>query len=163
MKKTETDPQGKRLIIGLGNPFFSDDGVGSVVAKCLKERIPPDVRIIEQNMDGIALMESWKDVDFVIVIDAVRSGSKPGTVLRLDPFKQPIPIEHFGQSSHTLGLAQAIKLAGLFDSLPSTLIVYGVEGKDFGAGMGLSPEVQQAVEEVVRLVLRDIQSDVRSP
>jgi len=144
------------LIIGLGNEYRRDDAVGLIVARRLKEAAPEHVRVLEENGEGAALMESWKDADAVILIDAVRSGAKPGILHRLDAHTQPIPTRFFHYSTHAFGAAEAIELARALGQLPPRLIVYGIEGKTFEAGLGLSPEVEKAAQKVVERVLEDL-------
>ncbi len=144
------------LIIGLGNQYRRDDAAGLVVARRLKEAAPEHVRVLEEGGDGAALMESWKDADTVILIDAVRSGTEPGTLHRLDAHTQPIPTRFFHCSTHAFGVAEAIELARALSQLPSRVIVYGIEGKTFEAGQGLSPEVEKATQEVVERALGDL-------
>jgi Ni,Fe-hydrogenase maturation factor len=43
--------------------------------------------------------------------------------------------------------------------MPSRVIVYGIEGKDFGQGEGFSPEVEGAVDEVTQRIIRDLRSN----
>jgi len=151
-------PPGKSgtLIIGVGNEHRRDDAVGLVVARRLKEAVPEHVRVLEESGDAAALMESWKDADTVILIDAVRSGTEPGTLHRLDAHTQPIPTRFFHCSTHAFGVAEAIELARALSQLPSRVIVYGIEGKTFEAGQGLSPEVEKATQEVVERALGDL-------
>jgi hydrogenase maturation protease len=40
--------------------------------------------------------------------------------------------------------------------LPARLVVYGIEGRDFTQGEGLSPEVDAAIDEVVRRVTEEV-------
>ena len=145
------------LIIGLGNQYRRDDGVGLVVAQRLKAAAPEHARVLEESGEGVALMESWKDADAVILIDAVHSGAKPGALHRLDAHTQPIPTSFFHYSTHAFGVAEAIELARALGQLPRCLIVYGIEGKTFEAGVGLSPEVERAAQKVAERVLRDLQ------
>ena len=156
-------PPGKSgtLIIGLGNRYRRDDAVGLIVARCLRERAPEHVRVLEERSEGTALMESWKDADAVILIDAVNSGAEPGILHRLDANKQPVPIGFSHCSTHAFSTAEAIELARALGQLPPRLIVYGVEGRTFEAGLGLSPEVEKAAREVVERVLEDIRCDLR--
>jgi len=144
------------LIIGLGNEYRGDDAVGLVVARCLKEAAPEHARVLEESGEGAALMESWKDAGAVILIDAVHSGAKPGIVHRLDAHTQPIPTRFFRCSTHTFGVAETVELARALRQLPPCLIVYGIEGKTFEAGLGLSPEVEKAAQQVVERVLGDL-------
>ena len=144
------------LIIGIGNPYRGDDGVGLRIAQDIKKKSPDHVNVIEQSGDGISLMDSWKDSDAVILIDAVHSGAQPGTIHRFDVHTQTIPTKFFHYSTHAFGVAEAIELARALKQLPQNLIVYGIEGKCFEAGIGLSLEVEKAVEEVMMRVKQDI-------
>jgi hydrogenase maturation protease len=148
------------LVIGLGNQYRRDDAVGLVVARRLKEAAPEHVGVLEESGEATALMESWKDADAVILIDALDSGARPGTLHRLDAHTQPIPTSFFHYSTHALGVAEAIELARALGGLPPRLIAYGVEGKTFEAGSGLSPEVEKAAQEVVERVLGDLRCDL---
>ena len=148
--------KGGTLIIGLGNQYRCDDAVGLVVARHLKEAAPAHVRVLEESGEGTALIELWKGAETVILIDAVHSGAKPGTVRRFDAHGQPIPTRFFHYSTHAFGVAEAIELARVLGQLPPRLFVYGIEGKTFEAGLGLSPEVEKAAQEVVERVLGDL-------
>jgi hydrogenase maturation protease len=151
------------LIIGIGNEYRSDDGVGLVLSRALQARNLPDTLIIESNGDGAALLEAWETAGAVILIDAASTGAAPGTVYRFDARKQPIPIDFSLHSTHAFGVADAIGLARALDRLPPCLLVYAIEGKNFTAGAGLSPEVEHAAREVEERVRYDIQErDFRS-
>jgi len=155
--------KGGTLIIGLGNQYRRDDAVGLIVARSLKEAAPEHVRVLEESGEATALIESWQGADTVILIDALDSGAKPGTVRRLDAHGQPIPTRFFHCSTHAFGVAEAIELARVLGRLPPRLIVYGIEGKTFEAGLGLSPEVEKAAQEVVERVLGDLCCDPHRP
>jgi len=144
------------LIIGIGNAYRGDDAVGLRVAQDIKKEALVHVTVSEQSGDGISLMDSWKDSDAVILIDAVYSGAKPGTIHRFDAHTQPIPSKFFHYSTHAFGVAEAIELARALKQLPPHLIVYGIEGKCFEAGIKLSWEAEKAVEEVMMRVQQDI-------
>jgi hydrogenase maturation protease len=143
------------LIIGIGNEYRGDDAAGLVVARRLKERLGESFTVLEQRGDGAALMEAWRGAETVVVIDAVMSGAAPGTIRRFDAIAQPFPKGAFRRSTHAFGVAEAVELARALGELPKTLVVYGVEGKNFAAGVGLSPEVERAVGEVVRRALKE--------
>jgi hydrogenase maturation protease len=150
-------PQTLPLIIGIGNEYRSDDAVGLVVARRLKERLADSVTILEQSGDGAALMEVWRGAETVIIIDAMMSGAAPGTIRRFDASAQQIPKSGFCCSTHAFGVAEAIELARALGNFPQHLVVYGIEGKNFAAGVGLSAEVEKAAGETVRQALATIQ------
>ncbi len=146
------------LIIGLGNEYRSDDAAGLLVARRLQAIAGKIVAVLEQSGEGAALMEAWQDAERVILIDAVRSGATAGTIHRLDAQAQPIPQQFFHYSTHAFSIAEAIELARALNRLPPCLIVYGIEGKTFAAGLTLSTEVASAVEEVTRRILVELQA-----
>lgn len=156
--QTKQSKQDDQLIfvIGIGNVYRSDDGVGFVIAQHLKEQASDTFTVIKESGDGITLMESWESADAVILIDAVYSGAKPGTIHRFDAHVQQIPAQFFHLSTHAFGIAEAVELARILGRLPSSLIVYGIEGKCFEAGEGLSVEVSNAAQEVVLRIRQDI-------
>ncbi len=150
------------LIIGIGAEYRSDDAVGLIVARRLKGRLTGSARVIEQSGDGVALMEAWRGAETVILIDAATSGAPPGTIHRFDASAQPIPKNGFRCSTHAFGVAEAIELARALSQLPRRLLVYGIEGKDFDAGVGFSAEVELAAGEVVNRTLTELEDELKN-
>jgi len=150
------------LVIGLGNDYRGDDAVGRVVTRRLKAIGADNVRVVEESGEGAALIQAWKGADFVIVIDAVHSGGAPGSIHRFDAESQPIPSSFFHYSTHAFSIAVAVELARALNQLPAKLVVYGIEGKTFDAGAGLSLEVEGAAAELVSWVEEELRTNSRS-
>ncbi|MGA9363444.1 MAG: hydrogenase maturation protease [Bacteroidota bacterium] len=142
-------PQFSILVLGLGNEYRCDDAVGLEVARRLRNLSLESTIVSEESGEGANLMEAWKSASTVIVVDAVSSGSEPGMIHRFVAESQRIPSKFFHYSSHSFGLAEAIELARSLHQLPQHLVVYGIEGSKFEAGIGLSFEVERAAEKVV--------------
>lgn len=140
--------QAEILIVGVGNADRGDDGVGLAVASALSDEQLDGVHIHLVNGDCLPLLAFWQQVELVIIIDAVQSGAKPGTIYRLDASHQPLPQSMIGSSSHSFGLGQTVELGRTLQQLPRHLIIYGVEGYRFEVGGTLSVEVAQALPEV---------------
>jgi hydrogenase maturation protease len=145
-------------VIGVGNTFRGDDAAGLLVARRLRQENLPQVEIAESPGTGSALSDAWQNAARVIVVDAVVSGSSPGTIHRLDAHDlgATLPVS-WSASSHGWGLSEALALGKVFQNLPPVLIIYGIEGKTFGLGDGLSPAVAAAIPEVARRIAREIQ------
>ena len=137
------------LIIGIGTDYGCDDAAGLIVARALKAKRLPNCVILEQSGEGARLIEAWQSSQSVVLIDAVASRAKAGTIYRFDAQAQPIPTSVFARSTHAFGVAEAIELARVLNQLPPSLTVYGIEGKCFTAGTGLSPSVARAAKKVV--------------
>jgi hydrogenase maturation protease len=143
------------ILIGIGNAYRSDDGVGIVVARRLREHVPAGVAILEASGEGAALLDAWTGAATVILVDAVQSGAPPGTIHRLDANSGPIPSRFFHYSTHSFSVAEAVELARALNQLPPRLIVYGIEGKNFADGESLSDEVERAAVRVAEQALAD--------
>src|ERR1043166_9195305 len=115
------------LVIGIGNAYRNDDGVGLVVARELRSRLKDTARVIEESGEGASLMEVWRGADNVILADAVSSGASPGTIHRLDAGRERIPTSFFHYSTHAFSIAEAVELARALGRLPARTIIYGIE------------------------------------
>lgn len=146
----------KTLLIGIGNEYRRDDAVGLIIARRVQEKALKTITVREASGEGAALMEAWKEAQTVILVDAVCSGAEAGTIHRIEAREQPLPAKFFHYSTHAFSVAEAIELARVLNQLPPRLIVYGIEGKNFAAGVGLSPEVNEVVQKVMDDVLRDV-------
>ena len=138
------------LIIGCGNDARGDDAAGLLVARRLQSL---GTNACVQARDALDLIEMWKTADLVILVDAVVAGGPPGQVSFWDGKAAPVEINPFRCSSHSLGVAEAIEMARVLDSLPKQLLIYGIEGSQFEAGTPPSPQVLLAVEKVVKMIL----------
>jgi hydrogenase maturation protease len=144
------------LVIGVGNLYRGDDGVGLVIARKLQARPPRDTIIREESGEGASLIEAWRGASTVIIVDTVKSGGRTGMIHRLDARRERVPSHFFHYSTHAFGVAEAVELARTLKQLPPQLIVYGIEGKQFRPGAGLSTEVKTAAEKVVLRIRKEL-------
>lgn len=146
-------------VIGIGNQFRGDDGAGIWAARILREANLPGVTVLESSGEGATLMEAWDGFDSVVLVDAMRSSARIGTVRRFDAGADPLPPNLFSpQSTHAFGVAAAVELARVLNRLPPRLVIYGIEGKSFDNGCGLSPEVEAGGIEAVTLIMTEVKS-----
>ncbi len=145
------------VIIGVGNDFRSDDGVGPAVARYMAGMKLPGVHAIDQVGDGTDLINAWRNADAAFVIDCMRSGSEAGTIRRFDARHGDIPEEILpGLSTHAFNISATVRLAQSIGQLPRRLIVYGIEGELFSIGDRLTPPVEAAVPVIARQIMDEI-------
>jgi len=150
------EPTESAVIIGVGNEFRSDDGAGLAAARALRASVPESTRIVELDGEATSLLEVWSGCDLAIVVDAVKGDHPAGHVYCFDALVEPPPKELFRYSTHAFGVAAAIELGRALDKLPRRLLVYGIEGKDFEAGTGLTPDVERAVAKATTQILHEV-------
>ncbi|MEV0488231.1 hydrogenase maturation protease [Streptomyces sp. NPDC050508] len=144
-------------VIGVGNEFRRDDGVGWAVVEQLRKRAeagphPSDTVWATCDGDPGRLIALWESAALAVVVDAAHAHpGTPGRVHRLALDAQRLDGPRT-TSSHGLGLGEAVELARVLGLLPDRLVVYAVEGADGSFGTGLSPAVAAAVDPLVTAV-----------
>ncbi|MBW4054488.1 MAG: hydrogenase maturation protease [Proteobacteria bacterium] len=146
------------VIIGMGNPQLSDDGVGLAVAVAVAERLKQrmTLTVTELNTGGIRLMEAMAGFRRAVVVDAMLSGAPPGTVQRFDPKDFVTTRNTF--SSHDTDFATAYDLGKMTGvSLPEQVSFWGVEAREFDLfGERFTAEVAAAVPVAVEQIVAQI-------
>jgi hydrogenase maturation protease len=136
------------IVIGVGNPYRCDDGLGPAVVARLRQRGLPSHLLATSLGETGDLIELWEGKELAIVVDAVRAWpAHPGRVHRL-------ALGHMAgeraraASSHGMDLGEAVELARELGRLPTRLVLYAVEAGDVGAGVNLTPAVSAAVDRL---------------
>jgi hydrogenase maturation protease len=142
------------VVIGIGNGFRRDDGVGLVVAEQIGKHDRPGVRVMTAIGEPAAILDAWTGVALAVGIDAAMGeGSTPGRIRRWTPTDTAAS----GLvSSHAFGLPQTYALGQALGRIPDQLVVFTVEIADAGYGPGLTPAVAAAVPTAVEAVLTEL-------
>lgn len=146
----------KFLVIGVGNEFRGDDGVGPFVAQALQAKLLPNTTVTRASGEGASLMHLWDSMDTVFVIDAVSSDGEPGIRHRFEAHAETVPSRFFNYSTHAFSLGEAVELSRLLGTLPQRLVVFGIEGANFEAGVGLSGAVKAAAYQVIQDIIAEV-------
>ena len=153
------------VVVGLGNSYRRDDGVGVAAATALDDLGLPGVCVRTGIAEPMSLLDVWTDAELAVVIDAaIVTPSAPGRIRRYD--LSEVPTQSDGLSSHSVDVGRAHALGQALGRVPDTLAVFTIEVADTGHGTGLSPQVARAVPKLVGMVVAEInraRSARRSP
>jgi len=146
----------RQKIIGIGNEFRSDDAVGILIARKLKE-FYPDYDIIESDGNGIDLLSIFQEYDKVILIDAAvaEKNEDVGQVREIKVAQETnfSNIKIF--SSHSFSLLEAIKMGKQLSILPKELILYLILSQNFSFGQEISEKVKKALEKILDIIIKN--------
>ncbi|MFV9507251.1 MAG: hydrogenase maturation protease [Oscillochloridaceae bacterium umkhey_bin13] len=144
------------VIIGCGNLLRGDDGVGPILIRRLwEEGLPPRVRVVDGGTAGMEVAFQMRGAARVIIIDASRTGSEPGTLYQvpgevLEQIPPPTGMNlHAFRWDHSLAFGRWL----LKEAYPHDITVYLIEGSCFEPGAPLSPAVAASMEQLVRHLL----------
>lgn len=144
------------ILIGIGNANRGDDAVGVLIARAARERLGDSVVVRERSGETMGLIEAWTGYGRAIVVDAMLSGADCGSIERFDAARFPLGRDSWTYSTHGMGLPEAIELSRSLGTLPETLVVFGIEGREFAPGAALSPELETALPRIVERVVAEV-------
>lgn len=147
----------RAVVIGVGNRWRGDDGVGPAVLDALRDQVGAGVELVESDGEPTRLLDAFAGGDQVVMIDAVKTGATPGTVHRFTSDDLPAGMG-IGQSSHLVALVDTIAMGKLLGKLPDGLVVIGIEAIDFDHGTEMTTEVAAAVDDAAAAVLDEIRA-----
>jgi hydrogenase maturation protease len=143
------------LVLGIGNPILTDDGVGINIAQKLKEE-RPELEVMETSQAGFVLLDLVNGYDKLIIVDSIKTEQgDPGELYKLDMADLKASTET--SCSHGVDIATAFELGrGMGYKVPEDISLYAVEIKDnstFGeecteeVGEKVGPIAKQIIEE----------------
>ena len=145
------------LVLGVGNVLMRDEALGVRTVEELQKRFcfPEEVEFLDGGTAGIELLSHIRDRDYLIVLDAVKSGNPPGTVVRIEG--EDVPAKFMTRiSPHQLGISDLLATATISGHLPKKMVLFGIEPKNVELGLGLSDEVKAGMERLISVVLEEL-------
>ena len=134
---------GQVCLLGIGNRYWHDDGVGSYIAEALESRQGFDVIdagfIPENHLETVA----QKNPDTILMVDATDFGGAPGQARLLYPDK----VAYSGLSTHAGSLRMLAEYLHARTQAPIALLA--IQPADTSAGEGLSAEVSNTFKSLL--------------
>jgi hydrogenase maturation protease len=146
------------LVVGVGNILMGDDGVGVRVVHEIGRRfhLPEGVEILDGGTSGLELLSYFSDRELVVIVDAVKSGLPPGTVVKVEG--EDVPARFMTKiSPHQLGLSDVLAAARISGKLPKKMALFGIEPKRVELRLDLSEEVEMNFEKLIDSVRNELE------
>jgi hydrogenase maturation protease len=148
----------RTLVLGLGNPILTDDGVGFQVARELDNRLDQqEVTVMETSLAGLDLLNLLADYDRVIIIDAIQTvGGKVGQIYRLKP--EVFNATRHAATPHDINFATALELANQLNlPLPRQIDIFAIEVADATTfSEECTPKVKEAIPACTEMIIQEL-------
>lgn len=136
----------KRVVVGIGNPGRTDDAVGLVVARRLKDHFDGVITIHNFLPEDLLNLRGY---DEVVIIDGVISIAE-GDVKRFSVNDLP----GTPSSTHFIEVDEMLKLGrALYADFPTRISVLGIGIKNTDFAEGLSPTLKEKIDKICQEVL----------
>ncbi|WP_019926506.1 hydrogenase maturation protease [Nocardia sp. BMG111209] len=137
----------RAVVVGVGNDYRRDDGIGPAVARAVEKLCLPGVLATICDGEPTGLLDAWAGADLAVVVDAVLcEPATPGRIWLTT-----------AASSHALGIPDAVPLGAVLGRLPREIVVVAVEAQTLELGAGLSDRVAAALPEAIRVTMREVE------
>lgn len=144
------------VVIGLGNPLMSDDGLGLVALERLRELVTDDtVELVDGGTWGLSLLPVIEAAARVLLLDAIDAGGAPGTLHTLQRGELPRYLAT-RVSPHEVDLQDVLALAELRGTLPGETVAIGLQPERVATGCDLSAAVRFRLDDLVDAALRQL-------
>ena len=129
-----------------------DDAAGLEIVRLWQAQYPLSaarVKVEFSELPGLALLNSLVGMEAAVLVDALRSSAPAGTVIRLGPHE----LAGFTPEIGFLLTAGGLQRRSTWDFryiawlAKCKITLFGIVGKDFELGAGLSPEVHAGMQK----------------
>ena len=150
----------KTLIIGVGNPILSDDGVGIHTVRKIQRVLDESNNIVfeEASTGGLILTEMMLGYEKVILIDAIKTKKgKIGDIYSLS--SQDFTTTIHTSSPHDMGFIEALNFwkKSIPDKVPTEIKIYAIEIDDnFTYSEDMTKHIKKSISKVVEMILHEV-------
>jgi len=148
------------VLIGLGNPLMSDEGIGVRLIAEIESRqlIPAGVETLDLGTAGIGVLHAITGRRKAVFVDCALMGEQPGTMRRFTPEEVITRKVQTRLSLHEGDLLHTLELARTLGDCPEEIMIFGIEPDSLQPGLELSPTLESRLDEYLDLLLRELDS-----
>jgi hydrogenase maturation protease len=128
------------VVLGLGNPLMSDEGIGIyILNEFLKQKDKfPLVDFIDAGTAGLSVMHLLAGRKKAVFIDCAYMETLPGTIKRFTPEDVKSVKTLIQHSLHEADLLKIINCAKQLQQCPDDVVIFGIEPQNISPGRELS-------------------------
>ena len=143
------------LFLGIGNTLLSDEGIGVHVIEYLALHFAEvaGATYLDGGTLSFTLAEPIARHQNLIVIDAARLNSAPGTIKTLVGTEMDKYLVGNRESVHEVGLMDLLDIARLSDTYPHRLALIGIQPERVDWGESPTPAVAAAIPAAAEAAL----------
>ena len=153
----------KNAVIGIGNPFRSDDGIGIILLNELIKRKKEfkNIDFIDGGTGGFNLLHDLSKYKKILIIDAVNMGKNPfeSEFFNIENIKNNKDI-HLNISTHNENFLDIIKLSEKLDEKPDKIYVFAVQPKNLNYNGNLSKELLENIDNYIFKLIEKIKENM---
>ncbi len=148
----------KVALIGSGNVFFRDEGIGLYGAKYLKENynFTPKIEIIDGGTLGFKLMPLLQEFDEVIIINTASDDTKEVGEITIKTTEEFLGGTLIKKTANEVEIAEMLQISSLLEIMAETTLISVVPKDIISVKVGLTQEIQNVWEKYIDVILNQL-------
>jgi len=145
----------KRItVLGIGNILMGDEGVGVHAVRALRGSysFPEQISLIDGGSMGLDLLPFIENTAKLLIVDAVSSGSPPGSIQVYEGQLIPAVLSQ-KTSVHQIGVKDLLFALNFMDKAPEEICLVGVEPENLDILLGLSEKMKEVFPALLGAIL----------
>lgn len=150
----------KVALIGSGNAFFKDEGIGLYAAKYIKENydFTPEIEIVDGGTLGFKLMPLLQEFDEVIIINTASDDTKKIAQISIKTTDEFLDGDLIKKTANEVEIAEMLQICSLSDAMAETTVISIVPEDIISVEVGLSDALKAAWENYINSALNKIKT-----
>lgn len=146
------------IVLGLGNPLMSDEGIGVLLVNRLSELSEnyPEADFVDAGTGGLNLLHLFEGREKAILVDCANMEEEPGTINKFTPVQVKSVKQLAHQSLHEQDILKIIKMAKTLDQCPKEIVIFGIQPEQVSLGQTLSNELEQKIDDYISMICKEL-------
>lgn len=155
-----TDGRAKKdiVVLGLGNPLMSDEGIGPAIIERFYKYAEdyPLIDFIDAGTGGISILHLIANRRKAIFIDCAYMGAKAGTIRKFGPTEVKSVKKLAHQSLHEIDILNVISLSKKLDQQPKNIVIFAIEPENTNPGQALSETLASGMNNYITAISQEL-------
>ena len=147
-------------LIGSGNAFFKDEGVGLYGAKFLKENydFEPAIEIVDGGTLGFKLMPLLLEFDEVVIINTASDDNKKTGEISIKTTDEFLDGTLIKKTANEVEIAEMLQICALSESVAETTVISIMPKDIIAVEVEVSPEIRAVWDNYINTAIEKLTS-----
>lgn len=150
----------KIALIGSGNAFFKDEGIGLYAAKFLKENyeFEPAVEIVDGGTLGFKLMPLLLEFDEVVIINTASDDSKEVGEISIKTTDEFLDGTLIKKTANEVEIAEMLQICALSENMAETTVISMMPKDIIAVEVEVSSEIRAVWKNYINTAIEKLMS-----
>ena len=149
----------KVALIGSGNAFFKDEGIGLYAVKYIKENFifSPKIEIVDGGTLGFKLMPLLQEHETVIIVNTASDDTKKFGDITVKTCDEFLDGDLIKKTANEVEIAEMLQICSLTEKMADTTVISIVPEDIIAVEVSLSTSMQKVWTEYIKIILECIE------